>query len=695
MRILYSVCSLALAATMGFSASAADAITGYFRVQSALGTSDGTGYVEVKSPFRTAPDNTKAEALTKPGTVMRLRAFPVVRKSQTIDYMVCNLSSQGIEVFGTPKSDYMDAIEEIFTDINLNNYRMAAYDLQRVGRDLGYMATGRVIVQALFEVVATRLDDEIAKLTDEQKASLGTASMTETLAEFAQRFNKEVSANIDLFAYLEPVSGQQYRLYFNWIDCTSVSKFYLANEQNKKSFEIGFECMRHYMSTKSGLSSGETIDASEYALWKSWGYDLDVNYHDCYNSEKNRYDLTYEKIFADHELLYNWLKMYVERFLDPEKAPDAEILGINFVDFATEMQKHEIMQGFLKYIPSIQEGQKLYLTSGRFTDGVNEFSTVGTVSDNSQMFGLLGETQAKAAGNAAIWNLIPMDTEDNYLSIPAVAHRTNKPNEEDGHLIAWYVDFPFEMLTPDNAKLMPMSSSYSLQSKVLQNLGITAKYITVNNEVSKVDRQTPVLVDMKTTTLADNIVKIIWADQDNDYTPTDTGSDGFIIGGDDDEIDIQRDVDVSTTSTAVVYGVLLDTAVDKDILYHEWLIEYDPTSQMVYDLGTRENKIEGGRTDGAVVYMNTPWFFTTSTIPANHTILVADNTDVPTNPERMISLNEAADEYDPLTGVSTIGVDSTEGTQAIYDLQGRRVNTVVPGNIYIMGGQKILVTSVK
>lgn len=689
MRILYSVGSLALAAAMGVSAFAADPITGYFRVQSALGTEDGTGYVEVKSPFRTAPDNTKQEALTKPGTVMRLRAFPTVKSSQlTGDYQVCNLSSQGIEVFGIPKSNYMQAIEDIFTDINLNNYRMAAYDLQRVGRDLGYMATGRVIVQALFEVVATRLDDEIAKLTDEQKEALGTANMEESLAEFAQRFNKEVSAKIDLFAYLEPVSGQQYRLYFNWIDCTSVSEFYLANEKNKKSFEIGFECMRHYMQEHPQLSTGETISMSEYNRWKSWGYDLDVNYHDCYNVAKNQYDLTYEKIFADHEVLYQWLKMYIQRFLDPELAPNAEVMGLNFKDFATEMQKHEIMQGFLKYIPSIQEGQKLYLTSGRFTDGVNEFSTVGIQSDNSQMFGLLGETQAKAAGNAAIWNLIPMDTKDNYLSIPAVAHRTNKPDETDGHLIAWYVDFPFEMLTPANAKLMTMSSSYGLQQKLLENWGITARYITVNNEVSKVDRQTPVLVDMLTTKLEDNIVNIIWEAQSGDYTPD---GDGFILGGDDDEIDIQRDASTSTSETAVVYGVLLDTAVDEDILYHEWRIDYDADTQEVYDLGTRENKVEGGRTDGATVYMNTPWFIATSTIPANHAVLVAKS-DIP---EKSISLNEPADEYDPLTGINTIGADSNEGETVIYDLQGRRVNSVIPGNIYIMGGQKILVTSVK
>ncbi len=688
MRILYSVGSLALAMALGFSASAVDPITGYFRVQSALGTTDGTGYVEVKSPFRTAPDNTKEEALTKPGTVMRLRAFPVVKGSQlTGDYMVCNLSSQGIEVFGTPKAKYMEAIETIFTDVNLNNYRMAAYDIQRIGRDMGYMATGRVIVQALFEVVATRLDDEIAKLSDEQKASLGVDNMTESLAEFAQRFNEEVSANIDLFAYLEPVKDNQYRLYFNWIDCTKVSEFYLKNEQNKKSFEIGFECMRHYMKEHPQLSSGETIDAKEYARWKSWGYDLAENYSDCYVADSDKYVLTYEKIFADHELLYNWLKMYIQRFLDPNLAPNASVMGLNFVDFATEMQKHEIMQGFLKYIPSIQEGQKLYLTSGRFSDGVNEFSTVGTTSDNSQMFGLLGQTQADAAGNAAIWNLIPMDTNDNYLSIPAVAHRKNKPNEEDGHLIAWFVDFPFEMLTPANAKLMTMSSSYNLQEKTLENWGITAKYITVNNDVSKVDRQTPVLVDMKTTELADNIVKIIWEEQSGDYTPT---GDGFIID-DDEEIDIQRDVNTSSSASAVVYSVLLDTPVDEDILYHEWRIDYDQDTQEVYDLGTRENKIEGGRTDGATVYMDTPWFIATSTIPANHTVLVASN-EVPA---KSISLNEPADEYDPLTAINSIGVDPAEGEAAIYDLQGRRVNTVVPGNIYIMGGQKILITSIK
>lgn len=237
--------SMSLALTAAFTiggAAAQDAnIQGYFRVQSAQDQS----IVEVRGPLTTAPDVTFDESLTKAGTVMRLRAVPQNYKGQT-RYIIGNLSSQGIEVFGAPDANYLEAVMDIAADIDMGDYQAAMYSLQRNIREIGYISAGRSIIQALFEVVASRLDNEIGNLTQEQKDALGYEPGQESLQEFAQRFNREVSANIDLNAYLEPVEGtdDQYRLYFNWIDCTSVSEFYHATEQNKKSFELGFACMR-------------------------------------------------------------------------------------------------------------------------------------------------------------------------------------------------------------------------------------------------------------------------------------------------------------------------------------------------------------------------------------------------------------------------------------------------------------------
>lgn len=680
---LFGAAAIAVCSVLPLSAGGEDyaPIQGYFRVQSALGTADGTGYVEVRGPFTAAPDLTKKEALTSAGTVMRLRAVPELYNGQ-VRYKIGNLSSQGIEVFGMPQEDYWDmAINKLAMNLNESDYESMAYSLQRVAREYGYIASGRAMVQALFQIVADRLDSEIAKLTTAEKEQLGYTSESEKLVDFAKRFNAEVSANIDLHAYLEPVGGNQYRLYFNWIDCTTASDFYLKNEQNRKSFELGFACMRHYMQGKQGLGSGEAIDAAEAALWKEWGYDIDAKYGDLKDAN-GVYHLTYEKIFADHEVLYNWIKMYVERFLDPEKAPDASILGINFKAFATEMQRHAIMQGFLKYIPSIQEGQRLYLTNGRFSDGKNAFSTVGTASDNSSHFGLLDSAHALTAADAAVWNVIPMDETDNYFAIEPVGHRINKPDEEDAHLIAMYVDFPMEAVNPDKLRFHSFGES-ALQTKELDVLG-KVTYIDMGESISSVERRTPVFVECVSTEMTDNIVRIPFKAQDSDYDPA-VNKPGF--GVTDEEIAEQRAPRRAVDDNAVPYAVLLSTPANEKTLRNLWGIEANLDENSVYDLTTRKDRLSAS--DMRV--MSTPWFVETPTIPANHAFILTTKSSLkPDEPGIGISLGEPADEADVVLGIETPGCENNS-PEILYNLKGERVAEIVPGNIYILNGKKILV----
>lgn len=128
-------------------------------------------------------------ALANAGTVMRLRAFPDYTADGELRYKVGNLSCQGIEVFGSPRTDYLEAIVELTQFISSSNYSGAAYALQRKAREMGYIASGRAIVAALFEVVASRLEDEINKLPAEAQERLGIASRAESLDAFARRFN--------------------------------------------------------------------------------------------------------------------------------------------------------------------------------------------------------------------------------------------------------------------------------------------------------------------------------------------------------------------------------------------------------------------------------------------------------------------------------------------------------------------------
>ena len=684
MKLRYLIATALTTVGCALGANAQESIEGYFRVQSALGSSSNSGYVEVRGPFTTAPDLSKEEALTSAGTVMRLRAFPEKQNGKVVRYKIGNLSSQGIEVFGAPKSNYLDVLQnEIINYINISDFEATAYGLQRYAREAGYIATGRVIIESLFWIVADRLDKEIANLSDDVKAQLGYDASMGTLADFADRFNTEVSEKLDLHAYLEPVADGQYRLCFNWIDCTTASEFYLK-EENKTMFEVGFECMRQYMNGKEGLGSGELIDAKEAALWRAWGYDIDTKYADLKDSE-GTYHMTYEKIFADHEVLYNWLKMYIERFLDPEKAPDAEIMGINFKSFAEEMQRHEIMRGFLAYIPSIQEGQKLYLTSGRFSDGVNDFSTVGTDSDGAERFGLLGESQALAAGDAAVWNVIPMDLTDNYFAIEPVAHRENSPSGSDAHYLAYYLDFPIKAVNTDKVKFYNLDGSMTLGNSSLTNLG-QIEFIQLDEELTQVNRLASVLVKTETETLTDNIVEIIYETQASDYNPStedeEEATDPDLIVSD-EVVNKQHAPSRASADSALSYGVLLATNADAKSLKNLWGIEADMSQNAVYDLTTREGKTSASTNQA----MRTPWFQETGTIPANHSFVIARSDN---RAEPGISLEEPADEKRVLTSVENINADKME-RDIIYDLSGRKVNEAHHGGIYILNGKKILV----
>lgn len=89
-RLQTVIMAAAVAVGLSFSANA-ESIEGYFRVQSALGSADGSGYVEVRGPLTTAPDVIKQAALTKAGTVMRLRAFPDTYEGK-LRYKIGNLS---------------------------------------------------------------------------------------------------------------------------------------------------------------------------------------------------------------------------------------------------------------------------------------------------------------------------------------------------------------------------------------------------------------------------------------------------------------------------------------------------------------------------------------------------------------------------------------------------------------------------
>lgn len=241
---------------------------------------------------------------------------------------------------------------------------------------------------------------------------------------------------------------------------------------------------------------------------------------------------------------------------------------------------------------------------------------MGTTSDNSQHFGLLAEEQAVAAGNAAIWNVIPMDEIDNYFAIDPVGHRENKPDTEDGHLLALYVDFPFEPVNPENMTLLSFgdNATLSVSSTTLENLG-EVHYVTVDQEIEKVARRTPVLVETKTTDLRDNIVRVLYEPQDSDYNPqtsdTEDKPDGLEVS--DEEVGVQHVIRHAAESPAdaQAYAVLFSTPATETALKNLWEINADLSTNSVYALTTRE----GQKASATEQEMRTPWFTETATIP--------------------------------------------------------------------------------
>lgn len=81
----------------------------------------------------------------------------------------------------------------------------------------------------------------------------------------------------------------------------------------------------------------------------------------------------------------------------------------------------------------------------------------------------------------------------------------------------------------------------------------------------------------------------------------------------------------------------------------------------------------------------------TPTIPANHAFILTTKSSLkPDEPGIGISLGEPADEADVVLGVEIPGRENNS-PEILYNLKGERVTEVVPGNIYILNGKKILV----
>ena len=417
MNILKKGVALCLALSAAVAAQAQGVIEGYFRVSNAE-----TGkYVEVTGPFSADPTAEKNEAQYKAGTIIYVAAEQNGRNQW---YDVTSLRSQGIEVVGNYIDDYYQTLTDILlTENGFNDSTEALWALVREGFNYGYTSIGRAAIQSMIFIVASRLDQE------------PNITVKDELADFAKRFNEEVAQYIDLGIRLEPVAGapNTFRLYYETPTLDAVSEWYLK-PQNKETFEKGFAAMRNYLTNKMGLT-GEGFDASEVKEMQDWGYTLPDKYRNNPNAD-GVFVVSYEEIFADPELLFNWLKLNVIKFTDVERCPKIELQGLYLPKFAEEMQKHRLTQEVISYLPQLQPNQRIYLCDGK--------------NGRTGHFDFTSADGANQLGSYAQWVMHPVDNKTEIFSVK------NEYPFEDKFYSAVYFDFPVSAID-DNTQVNLLS----------------------------------------------------------------------------------------------------------------------------------------------------------------------------------------------------------------------------------------------
>jgi hypothetical protein len=116
-----------------------------------------------------------------------------------------------------------------------------------------------------------------------------------------------------------------------------------------------------------------------------------------------------------------------------------------------------------------------------------------------------------------------------------------------------------------------------------------------------------------------------------------------------------------------------------DALNHRYGISYDATKQKIFTL--QKNAKDTHNPMGFYHYTGT-------SLSHNKAFMVIDNSDVSAGAKIYIGYQDGT-----ATGIDNINVDATQPhTDAIYDLQGRRVAKPMQGGIYIINGKKVVIT---
>lgn len=644
------------------------AIEGYYRIQNGYGITENNGkkedghYVQVTDAAWAAPNQTAAATKTEPGSVIYLKATPVSDDMLRVD----NLRSQGIEVVGgTARKDFM----ELYNSLG-NMTAEQRYEYLRKAQQEGYIFTGRALLEAGIYAVANEL--------------VNGYQAPEDVKTLSNEFNQQIANALDIDMYMtrtQLTNGQEaWTLKEHVLNFDKISDFVKTNIDR---FKKGFEAMRKVW----GTTTGETIEADEIQTLSELGYNIQNDktlssgeYPVTLNADGSC-QTSYEAIFTHPELLYYWLKLNVWKMLkNPDNYKDAlqSMTGSDYLYNAfKEVGSHETV---MNYIRRLHYDTDYYLIDGHVSNG-----TEGTEGDKYTNLGRFGfcnnnttssyyPAELSTAKDGGKWVLKQVTAaDDSYFGIKA----SDKFQGLDGHYYSTLcVDFPIDV-TKCSEGLHFYSVDGNLGEAETRNYSDgqkwTYRYITLNEITDVVPAGLPVIVETENTEASKN--RIVPVVSDKTYEGTTLLKGIFFNAG--------------KSNASDGYGSVIENIMENlfnykydnmaDALNHRFGISYDATSQKIFTLQKNAND-----THNPMGF----YHYTGTSLSHNKAFMVIDNSAVSAGAKIYVGYQGGT-----ITGIDNINVDTTQPhTDAIYNLQGRRVAKPMQGGIYIINGKKVIIT---
>ena len=644
------------------------AIEGYYRIQNGYGITENNGksedghYVQVTDAAWAAPNQTADETKTEPGSVIYLKATPVSDDMLRVD----NLRSQGIEVVGgTARKDFMELYNSL-GDMTAEK----RYGYLREAQQEGYIFTGRALLEAGIYAVANEL--------------VKGYEAPEDVKTLSKEFNKQIADALDIDMYMtrtQLTNGQEaWTLKEHVLNFDKISDFV---KTNMSRFKPGFDAMRRVW----GTTTGETIEADEVATLSDLGYNikddktLSTGEYPVTLNADGTCQTTYEAIFTHPEFLYYWLKLNVWKMLNnPDNYKDAlqRMTGSDYLYKAfKEMGGHDTV---MRYIRRLHYDTDYYLidgyvsngTEGKEGDKYTPLGRFGFCNNNTTSSYYPAELSTAQDGGKWVLKQVTAD-DDNYFGVNA----SDKFQGLDGHYYSTLcVDFPIDV-TKCSEGLHFYSVDGNLGEAVTKDYGEgqkwTYRYITLNEITDVVPAGLPVIVETENTDASNN--RIVPVVSDKTYEGTTLLKGIFFNAGKSNASDGYGSVIENIMEN------LFDYKYDNmaDALNHRYGISYDANTQKIFTL--QKNAKDTHNPMGF-------YHYTGKSLSQNKAFMVIDNSAVPAGAKIYFGYQGGT-----VTGVDNINVDGTQHhTDAIYDLQGKRVAKPMKGGIYIINGKKVVIT---